>query len=184
MEKDQYRSKYRITSARLNGWDYGSHGLYFVTICTKDKMPYFGQINVNPVETQNFASLQQTEIGNIASQNWLEIPKHFPFVELDEYVIMPDHMHGIVFINKPDKTDWQPNKFGSQSQNLASIIRGYKVSVKKYATLNNIEFTWQPRYYDRVIRDEKEYLNIREYIYNNPSNWILNKDSSNNLYPL
>jgi putative transposase len=181
IEDDKYKGKHRIQSARLNGWDYGSHGLYFVTICTKDRVPYFGEIINNTVETQNFASLQPSKLGKIAYNNWLDIPKHFPFVEIDEYIIMPDHVHGIIFINKPDKTDWQPNKFGSQSQNLASIIRGYKVSVKKYATLNNIEFSWQPRYYDRVIRNEIEYSNIREYIYNNPSNWLTNPYDIENI---
>lgn len=182
IEDDKYKNRYRIQSARLNGWDYGSHGLYFVTICTKDRISYFGEIKNPVVETKNFASLQTSEIGNVAHNNWLDIPKHFPFVELDEYIVMPNHIHGIIFINKPYKLDWQPNKFGAQSQNLGSIIRGYKVSVKKYATLNNIEFAWQPRYYDRVIRDEKEYINVREYIYNNPNNWLLNKDEVENLH--
>ncbi len=81
-------------------------------------------------------------------------------------------MHGILYINKPDKTDWQVNKFGGQSKNLASIIRGYKASVKTYTTVNHIDFSWQPRYYDRVIRDEKEYMNIRNYIINNPMQWL------------
>ena len=126
---------------------------------------------------------QKTPIAEIAHNNWSDIPNHFPFVELDEFVVMPNHLHGILFINKPDKTDWQPNKFGGQSQNLASIIRNYKGSVKTYATTNNIEFDWQPRYYDRVIRNEKEYENVRAYIFNNPDNWLLNGDNEDNLYP-
>jgi putative transposase len=77
---------------------------------------------------------------------------------------MPDHLHGILFINKPNKVSWEPNKFGAQRNNLASIIRGYKSSVKTYATLNDIEFLWQPRFYDRVIRDEKEYFAVAKYI--------------------
>ena len=89
---------------------------------------------------------------------------------------------GILFINKPDKIEWKVNKFGPQTNNLASIIRGYKSSVKQYASINNIDFLWQPKYYDRVIRDEKEYLNIKEYIYNNVENWLLNKDNFENLY--
>src|SRR4051812_34771123 len=143
--EDEYHNKYRVAPARLMGWDYGSHGLYFVTICTKDRLHYFGEIVEKPdKETQNLVSLQATEIGNIAQDYWLKIPEHFPFVELDEFVIMPDHVHGVLFINKPDKTDWELNKFGVQSRNLASIIRGYKASVKKYATVNEISFAWQP----------------------------------------
>lgn len=70
--------------------------------------------------------------------------------------------------------DWQPNQFGSQSRNLASIIRVYKASVKRYANLNEINFEWQSGYYDRVIRNEKEYQNIQQYIYHNPEQWLLN----------
>jgi len=189
MEEDKYKNTYRVQSARLNGWDYGSYGLYFVTICTKDRTPYFGEIVENRIkiqnqETQCIASLQRSEIGEIAYNNWLGISTYHPYVELDEFVIMPDHIHGILFLNKPDKGDWQPNKFGSQSQNLASIIRGYKASVKQYAAINNIDFAWQPRYYDRIIRDEKEYQNIRGYIYDNPNNWLLNKDNLENIFML
>lgn len=189
---EKYKGKYRTTPARLKGWDYGSHGLYFITICTKDRIRYFGEIVetqniVSPAEniqkeTQYIVSLQQTEIGQVAYDYWLQIPAHFPFVELDEFVIMPDHIHGILYINKPDKINWQPNQFGPQSQNLVSIIRGYKASVKKYATLNNIDFIWQAGYYDRVIRDAKEYHNVQQYIYNNPE-WFNGKTDNENLLP-
>jgi putative transposase len=181
---DRFKNKFRISPTRLTGWDYGSNGLYYITICTKDRVHYFGDIvSDNNPETQNLASLQSTPIGQIAYDNWLGIANHFPFVELDEFVIMPNHMHGILYINREDKIDWQINKFGAQSRNLASIIRGYKASIKTYATTNNIEFAWQPRYYDRVIRNEKEYANVRQYIFNNPDNWLLNGDNEDNLYP-
>jgi putative transposase len=178
---DKYQNKYRISSARLSNWDYGSHGLYYITICTKDRFHYFGEIT-SYRETQNIASLQATPIGDIAYQNWLDIPNHFSFIKLDEFVIMPNHLHGILFINKPDKEFWEANKFGVQSQNLASVVRGYKASIKTYATINQIEFNWQPRYYDHVIQSEKEYLNIREYIFNNPEQWLLNGDNEDDLY--
>lgn len=190
--EEKYNNKYRTTPARLNGWDYGSHGLYFITICTKDRIRYFGEITVETHdyvspsqkkthnhETHNHVSLRGTEIGQVACDYWLQIPVHFPFIELDEFVIMPDHIHGILFINKPDKMDWQPNQFGSQSKNLASIIRGYKSSVKQYAILNGIDFAWQSGYYDRVIRNEKEYQNIQQYIDNNPEQWLLNNGKDN-----
>ena len=91
-------------------------------------------------------------------------------------------MHGILFINKPDKTSWEINKFGAQSKNLASILRGYKSSVKTYATTNDIEFLWQARYYDRVIRNEKEYFSIKNYIRDNPDQWYLNGDNIENIF--
>ncbi|MDB5004718.1 MAG: hypothetical protein JWQ34_2943 [Mucilaginibacter sp.] len=180
MAEDQYKNRYRISPARRPNWDYGSHGLYFVTICTKDRVRYFGEIQQ---ETQNIASLQTTAIGEIAYTNWIKIPEYHPYVELDEFVVMPDHIHGILFINKPDRIVWETNKFGPQRNNLASIIRGYKSSVKQYATLNEIDFSWQSRYHDRVIRNEQEYLNIKEYIYNNVELWSLNKDNFETLYP-
>ena len=88
---EKFRNTYRISSTRLKHWDYGSPGFYFVTICTKNCEHYFGEIVTQNVETQNFASLQSTRIGIIADQYWMRIPDHFPFVELDEYVIMPSH---------------------------------------------------------------------------------------------
>jgi putative transposase len=179
-----YNNKYRIISARRPNWDYGSHGLYFVTICTKDRVQYFGKIIGDKDETQSIVSLHQSGMGSIAYNNWNKIPQYHPYVELDEFIVMPDHIHGILFINKPDKLAWDINKFGPQRNNLASIIRGYKSSVKQYATINNLDFLWQPKYYDRVIRNEQEYLNIKEYIYNNVDNWFSNKNNFENLYLL
>jgi putative transposase len=187
--EDQYRDKYRIAPARLSDWDYGSDGMYFVTICTKKRMRYFGEIEPvdvfkaqNIPETRSIASLRMTETGKIAHDNFEKIPLFHPYVDVDEFVVMPDHVHGIVFINKPDKTTWELNKFGSQSKNLASIIRGYKSSVTTFATVNNFEFLWQPRYYDRVIRSHKEYLNIKGYIKENPDQWYRSGEDFENLF--
>ena len=182
---DLFRNKYRIDSARLADWDYSSNGFYFVTICTKNKQHYFGEIQNTSLpgnETQNLASLQATDIGMIASQYWTEISVHFPFVELDEFIIMPDHLHGILLFNKGEQSIWQPNKAGPQSRNLASVIRGFKAGVKAYATSNEIEFQWQPRYYDRVIRNYNELERIRKYIVDNPINWQADKGNPENLY--
>jgi putative transposase len=182
--EEKFRNKYRTSSTRLPGWDYGSNGLYFVTICTKDRFRYFGEIENQTVESQSVITLNMTKIGEIAYNNWKNISEFHPYVELDDFVIMPDHLHGILFINKPDKTTWELNKFGTQIENLASIIRGCKSSVKTYATRNNLDFMWQPGYYDRVIRSEKEYINIQNYIDNNPDQWYLNEENFENLFNL
>ncbi len=130
MKTLKFQNKYRIPTNRLLGYDYGSNGLYFVTICTKNRINYFGEIGIfaethnyaSPTEipnncasstqeqTHNCASLQwrPTTIGIIAYQYWQEIPKHYPFVETDEFVVMPNHIHGILSFNRPDKTDWTP----------------------------------------------------------------------------
>lgn len=169
----KYKNKYRSDTIRLKNHDYGSDDWYFVTICTKNRERYFGEIIVDKniqQGTQNFASLQPTEIGKIAHQYWMEIPNHFPFVILDEFVMMPDHVHGLIYFNKPDYTYRipHPNQFGPQSQNLASVIRGFKAAVKKYATMNNIPFQWQSRYHENVVRKEIGLQRIRKYIQYNP----------------
>ena len=170
----KYKNKYRIESTRLQSWDYGSNGAYFVTVCTKNREHSFGKI----VDKE----MQYSKIGGIAKSYWQEIPDHFPFVKLDVFVVMPDHVHGIVIIDKNDDgketqnfaspcVKHPKNRFGPQSQNLASIIRGYKAGVKKYATINHIDFTWQSRFHDRIIRNDKAFCNIAEYIRKNPIKW-------------
>ncbi|CAN5544097.1 hypothetical protein BH23BAC1_BH23BAC1_45930 [soil metagenome] len=126
-----YKNKYRIETARLQGWDYGSNASYFVTICTKEREHFFGEIADG--------KMILSELGKCADKCWQEITKHFPFVVLDEYVVMPNHIHGIVIIDKPADVETQnfaslpppppsqsKNKFGPQSQNLGSNIRGSK----------------------------------------------------------
>lgn len=187
MKPDLYQNKYRISSVRLRNWDYGWNAAYFVTICTKDRACYFGDIEMNGRDTKYCVSTYQTEIGTIANDYWMEIPNHFPFVKLGVHVVMPNHVHGIVVIDKPVETQYfaslpthndapQPkNKFGPQSQNLPSIIRGYKSGVTTYATKNQINFAWQPRYHDHIIRTDKEYHRISDYIINNPVKWAEDK---------
>jgi putative transposase len=180
---EKYKNKYRVPTARLRGWDYGSNGGYFVTICTKDRIRYFGEIEIPDIsETAGDVALRATEIGIVAYDNWVKIPEFHPYVELDDFVVMPDHVHGILFINKPEKVNWEANKFGSQSKNLASILRGYKSSVTTYSISNDIGFCWQPRYYDRVIRNGQEYFRIKGYINNNPDQWYRNGNDFDNLF--
>ncbi len=155
-----FKNKYRIESTRLKGWDYSSPGAYFVTIVTKNRACYFGNIKND--------AMHLNELGEIAKQCFEKIPEHFPFVSLDVFVIMPNHVHGIIIINNPLPSS-SDNRFGPQSKNLASIVRGYKIGVTKYAKKNNIPFQWQPRYYDHIIRDEKSLNNIRQYIIQDPS---------------
>jgi REP element-mobilizing transposase RayT len=177
---DKFQNKYRIPSARLQTWDYGSNGLYFITICTQNREHYFGEI-------QN-GKMILSEIGILANKYWNEIPEHFPFVILDAFVVMPNHVHGIIIIDKPDNDGpnvetqnfaslpSQPskistNKFGPQSKNLASIIRGFKIGVTKNARLIHADFAWQSRFYDHIIRNNESYDKIRNYIANNPLKW-------------
>ena len=185
---EEYKNKYRIPSARLQGYDYGQNGAYFITICTKNRNHYFGEIVSTPgSETQNVASQRATRIGAIANEYWKNIPEHFPFVLPDEFIVMPNHIHGILVISKEtqdgvsvSKTGYL-NKFGPQSGNISSVIRGFKAAVASFATINKIDFGWQPRFHDRVIRDDEEMKRIRKYIVENPGNWVRDRNNKEDL---
>ena len=191
MSEDKYQNKYRIPSNRLRGYDYGANACYFVTICTKNRGHYFGEI-VN-------GEMQLSEIGKIVQSEWSKTTALRPDMNLllDEFVVMPNHFHGIVCIgdnqyNMCDCRDemhcvstlptLQPykNKFGTQSKNLASIIRGFKIAVTVYSRKQNIDFAWQERFHDRIIRDHIELENTRTYIFNNPQNWNDDEENVNN----
>lgn len=92
----KFQNKYRIASTRLQHWDYSRNASYSITICTKDKKFYFGDV----IDGQ----MQLSKMGRIAEKYWNEIPRHFPFVKLGEYVIMPNHVHGIMIIDKTDSS--------------------------------------------------------------------------------
>jgi len=167
-----YHEKYRIKSIRLPNWDYSRPGYYFVTICTKNKQCYFGDIIDD--------KMVLNELGYITKKYLSEIPKHFPFVFLDCYIIMPNHVHLVICIKHCRDAKFcvsTGNQFGPQSKNLASIIRGFKIGVKKYTTMNNFNFHWQKLYYEHIVRNEKDLNCIRDYIQNNPLNW--NNDRNN-----
>lgn len=174
---DKFKDKYRPETARLKGWNYAAAGYYFVTICEKNRNCVFGETVSEGVSF--------TPLGQTAMECWMAIPEHFPFVELDAFCIMPNHVHGIIVINSDTTVETQyfaslqcnnlGNKFGPQSKNLASIVRGFKIGVTKYARENDIDFAWQPRYYDRIIRDEQELFAVLNYIRNNPVEWALDE---------
>ena len=90
--QNKFQNKYRIPSSRLQTWDYGTNGAYFITICTQNREHFFGIV-------QN-GTVQLSQIGKIAEQLWIEIPNQFPFIELGNFVVMPNHVHGILIINK------------------------------------------------------------------------------------
>ena len=188
MAVDRYKGKYRVPSARWAVWDYGRNAAYFVTICIANRAHGFGAIA--------YGEMALTSLGHAAADCWDEIPAHFPFVRLDGFVVMPNHVHGIIVIDKPVDVDGDDvetpvetrvetrvetqdfaslrnptNRFGPQSQNLASIVRGYKIGVTKYARRHDIPFKWQARYHDHVIRNADEYERIRQYILANPRTW-------------
>ncbi|WP_129627152.1 transposase [Candidatus Oscillochloris fontis] len=172
---DRYKGRYRVDSTRWATWDYGSNAAYFVTICTAKRIHWFGKV----VKGQMVLS----PLGQVAADCWEAIPSHFPFVVPDVFVVMPNHVHGIVVINKTDDRDvamqevslpsvaMHGNRFGPQSKNLAAIVRGYKAGVSTYARRNKMVFAWQARYHDHIIRNGDAHKRIRNYILANPQNW-------------
>ena len=224
----KFQGKYRISSTRLKDWDYASEGMYYLTICTKNKEHYFGEIRSTKVNPEHF-EMQFSTMGIMVETEWLKTPEVRPDMNLSfgEFQIMPNHFHAILIIgenkfNKSDRNidlggansdydlysnprrDAMPrvslksqsqsqfqshpqsdyakyseleiqminkNKFAPQSKNLASIMRGFKSSVTMFARDNKIDFGWQPRFYDHVIRDFEDYQRISKYIINNPANW-------------
>jgi len=183
--------KYKLHKQyRLPKFDYAGEGDYFVTICTDDRKHHFGEV-VN-------GEMILSDIGKIVDKIWNEIPTRFNNVDLDVYQIMPDHFHGIVLIkedksgkgkhliNPPDyhrninrragqmptfKSGIENNPMELKSISLGGIIRWFKGLVKYEAKKLNPKFKWQSRFYDRIIRNDKEYYFIQEYIINNPVNW-------------
>lgn len=181
-----FNNKYRIPSARLQNWNYASEAMYFVTICTKNMKNYFGEIN----GSMQIKTLQATKMGEIACSEWYRTMELRPDMnlELGEFVVMPNHIHGIIMIGaneynmRPNAMQFgdvmhrvSTNQFVPQSKNLSSIIRGYKSAVTVFARKNKIDFEWHPRFHDRIIRSKFEYHNISNYIINNPAKWVEDK---------
>ena len=168
MQNTKCRNVYRIESARWKNFNYGANANYFVTICTANQIPYFGEI----IGKEETAIVRLSEIGKTAKEFWENIPVRHPFAKLDEFVVMPNHIHGILRIQKQDAEKIaRKNSFGPQIGNLSAIIRGYKSAVKSYADKRGIDFRWQSRFHDRVIRDAEELNAVRKYIRENPGRW-------------
>lgn len=175
---ERFRNKYRSATTRLYGYDYSRSGTYFVTICTKKHICYFGNIIVEtglrPVCAENVinpdnptASIKLTEEGKIVESCWYDLPNHYSNIILDEFLIMPNHVHGIIIIAKLSGE--------SQTHGLSEFIRAFKsFSSRRINELHRsiVSATWQPRYYDHLIRSDNELDRIRMYIRNNPRNWF------------
>lgn len=190
---EKFQDKYRIPSARLQNWDYGSDAAYFITICTKERDCIFGDIAIETrsIETRSIASLHTepfmrlNEYGKLAEKFWLEIPERFLFVELDAFVIMPNHIHGILIIHKheivetrliasPQAADNIPKIGGITGiknpmlhENISRIIRWYKGRTTFEIRKLQPDFALQSRFYDHIIRTQKSFDRIQNYIINN-----------------
>ncbi len=142
---------------RLKDDDYSENGMYFITICAKDRLCWFGEI-IN-------SHMKLSEYGYIIQKYINEIPKLYKYVEIDKYCIMPNHIHIIVLINKID------NDFGRiiSAHTISTIIGSLKRAISK-----EINFSiWQKSFHDHIIRNEKSYQETWQYIENNPLKYLL-----------
>ena len=171
-------------SIRLRGYDYTSAGAYFITVCTHNRMCLFGHIEQDKMFLNAW--------GDIVDECWQATPQHFSHTELDEYVIMPNHIHGIIWIvrctdgamNGNAMNGAMPNvgathasplrSRGPKPRSIGAIVGSFKSAVTK--RINEIRGTpgkmvWQRNYYEHIIRNERSLERIRRYIRMNPGQW-------------
>ena len=190
-------------SIRLPGYDYTQPGAYFITVCTHGRAHLFGRVEDGDMVLNEF--------GETARQSWLAIPDHFPHATLDTYIVMPNHLHGIVWIAEsppdnvnavgannfsplpsppppsspssplPQSTDERPR---GTSKTIGSIVRGFKIGVTKWARRHTSVYSvWQRNYYEHIIRNERALLAIRRYIVENPRRWQWDRYNPNRMGP-
>jgi len=165
----------------LTGYDYSNGGIYFVTICSKGRENIFSKINNNNVGT-GLAPVRHelTNIGNIIDRNWKEIPNRHDDVDIDEFIIMPNHVHGIVIIGKRTGASPVP----TLSKIIGSVKSKSSIEYLKFIKRNNLNISgqiWQRSFHDHIIRDEKSLYEIREYIVSNPLNWETDEENRDKL---
>lgn len=161
---------------RLRNYDYSQSGYYFVTICTKNRVCYLGDI-VN-------GEMHLNESGDIVDRCLKDLKYHFPNSDVDYYCIMPNHIHAIIIINTDVENAYAENTHACSlrrdKQLLPVIVGSFKSAVSKliHRVDGNDVFKWQKSYYERIIRNEYELYEIRKYVQLNPTNW---KSDENNL---
>ncbi len=181
---DKYNKKYRIESTRLNNYDYGQAGLYFITVCTANQEHYFGEI----VDDE----MQLSKIGTLVDVFWNEMKKHEKNIKLHQFVVMPNHIHGIIEIVDPSSVETlhatspsadhtnnrdvacnvsTMSQISPKSGTIGRIIGSYKGAVTKHANRLGVPFKWQSRFYDHIIRNEESLFHIQKYIIDNPQKW-------------
>ncbi len=176
--------KYHRRSIRLKDYDYTQAGAYFVTICTQDRKCMFGEILDGEIHLD--------DVGQIIQSIWITLPERFPDVELDQYTIMPNHLHGIIILAGTGFTAYQdsytsrvPDRFEQQmytksksnlSPALGEIIRAFKaITAYRIHKAGISDFEWQRNFYEHVIENDDDLNRIRQYIIENPNRWT--KDS-------
>ncbi len=182
--------KPRRKATRFGEHDYSRAGRYFVTVCAENRRSAFGEI-VNE-------EMRLSAVGAVAQECWRLIPNHFPSADIGEFIVMPNHIHGIVIVGDADcrgrdacmrgtRLPRRPPQSENQNANrskmsLSKIMQGFKSAVTRTVgkRRNDHAFGWQRSFYDRVIRDDAELNRIREYIRDNPSKWAFDRYNPEN----
>ncbi|MEA2601101.1 MAG: REP-associated tyrosine transposase [Acidobacteriota bacterium] len=147
-----FRNRYRVAPARWSRWDYRRPGFYHVTICTQCRIRCLGEVVGSGVVLSPY--------GEVVAREWRQIPRRHPQVTLDESIVMPDHLHGLLILG------------GLESLPLGGIIGQFKAKVTKVVrSLGHSEFAWQERFHDTIVENLKELNRIRQYIRDNPKRW-------------
>ena len=157
-------------SPRLKDYDYTESGAYFVTICTQNRLYLFGDVHNS--------EMVLSKAGEIATERWLALPEHHPHVELDLFVVMPNHMHGILVLTDENPVETalsENNNHRLQSRSLGTIVGSYKSSVTRHIRQAIPEYAqqtiWQPRYHDHIIRNPDDLHRLQDYVHYNPARW-------------
>lgn len=172
---------------RLKNYDYSSNGFYFVTICTKWRENFFGEIVDGKIILNNY--------GKIAENVFLNLPNHYTNCLIDEYIFMPNHFHGIIIIYntmtvgtgfKPAPTSNQPvstENDNTKKHWLSEIVRWFKTFSSRNInnSQNDFIFSWQRSFFDVIIKNDKQLEKTRQYIIDNPLKWELDKNNPINI---
>ena len=165
-------------SIRLKEYDYSQAGAYFVTIVAWQREVLFGEI-VNGEMVLN-------DFGKIVSKKWQWMETQYEYVELDAWILMPNHLHGILIIHDDGRGGSRPAPTPIKHKPLGGLIGAFKtVSTKQINLLRDTEgqVVWQRNYYERIIRNEPEMDRISRYIESNPSMWVDDDENPNRIHP-
>ena len=170
-----YQNKYRVESARLRDWDYRARGWCFVTICAQRRACILGTIADGKVLL--------SPLGRVAEAELQTLHTHYNNVQIDSFVVMPNHVHAIVMIDGAHCFSPNPNRFvptvvrkagpvPPQPGSLSAMIRSYKAGVtRRWHELSLGQVVWQSRFHDHILHGDAVINAVRDYIRNNPANW-------------
>ncbi len=169
------RKQYQRKSIRLREYDYANPNWYYVTICSNDRKIIFGKVENGKMLLNDY--------GKIVEEEWLKTKELRKNIDLDYYVVMPNHFHGIIIIESRDIASYVPTdeyrKFGKvQPGSLGAIVRSFKSAVTKRINelgKNHSKSIWQSNYYEHIIRNENDLFFTRRYIELNPLKWELDE---------